>query len=638
MKFIDGKFFSLNGRKRYLLGINYLSSKWGHSSKWWQNFDLDEIARDLSDMQKLGFKAVRIPLPHNLMPKAGIIDEAILKNLDAFIAIARQKKLSVIINLFMTGRISETDWLTNDKAYTDQKTIDYEVQCVQAVTGRYKDDDTVIAYDVCNEPWWMFGFPPAKTGNRREVCSDWFRKFTAGVRVLNPGKAITLGIDHSGVVFDVGGDVDALMDCVDLMSTHGYSRYAIGGFTLDSVNSLRDTYYCSFIHRRSSIKEMPSGCLEFGNSSQYMSEAKLAGHFRVLLWSLLVNGSTSFFPWNFIDFAESAAGHYDDNNLHELYFGVLRQDRSIKPHGNEIRKFSEVIEKIDPERFSLESPDTAVYVPDSYYTSLNYKGLCLFNAYCCAKQAGMNVGCIRSKDDWSKIRVLISPTGSLGLSEMEKIKRFVEQGGILIMSADGMYNNLFHIKEVLGVEMEEVNMVLSDIILKPAEAWMGLQADERFCFSAASVKGHTQTMVTPKNAQRILSDEQGHAVVTGNSYGKGFCIFTAFPAEFSLAHTPDAPQTIPWWKLYRAAKTIAKVQYAIEADHPYIETGILKGKDSSIGIFINHENIPVTAPVRTDFTCRKTEDLVRGNTAGQLTQISLEPNQVSVIRFDHAGI
>ena len=633
MKFLHGNYFEFNGKPQYLVGINYLNRRWGHSSRWWDEMDMQEVGADLDAMKELGFHAFRIPLPFRLMPKAGVIDEGILKHLDAMVALAGQKGLYVVINLFMTGKTSETDWIANEKMYTDAKTIALEVQCVQAVTDRYKDNDTVIAYDVCNEPWWMFGYPPAQGGKSgREVCAEWFKKFTDGVRALEPGKPITLGIDHSGVVFNVRGDVDALADCVDVMTTHGYSRYAIGGYLLEEANSLRDTYYCSFIHRRSAIKDAPSGCMEFGNSSGYMSDAKMADHYRVLLWSLLVNGSTSFFPWVFSDFCESAKDHYP-GVPHEMFFGLVRTDRSFKPHALEVAKFTKALDGINPAEFTLAKPDVAVYVPDNYYGDIDFNGQAMFNAYCLAKQAGMNVGCARRTDDWAQYKVVICHAGGIGVPEVDRLKAYVEQGGTLLISADGHNNNLFRMSDVLGVNIEEVDMITEDITLKAGANWQGLAKGGKFGFAAAGIAGRTRAIVKTAGAKCILADAAGHPGLTYHRFGKGHCLYTSFPAEFALARMPNALRKTAWWKVYAAAKALAGVKYAVEADHPSIETGVLEGQQGAIGIFINHESAAVNAKVRTSFRYAGTQDVLSGKKGGKISKMALGPNGVKVIRF-----
>lgn len=636
MNFLDGNFFHLQGKTQYLVGVNYLNRRWGHSSRWWDEMDLAEVAADLDAIKTLGLHAFRIPLPFKLMPKAGLIDESILRHLDAIVDLAAQRQLAVVINLFMTGRTSETDWITNDKAYTDPATIRLEIQCVQAVTDRYKNNPTVIAYDVCNEPWWMFGYAPAKDGKSgRQVCAEWFKTFTDGCRALNPGKPITLGIDHSGVVFNVRGDVDALADCVDIMTTHGYSRYAIGGYFLEEANTLRDTYYCSFIHRRAAIKDAPSGCMEFGNSSQYLSDAKMADHYRVELWSLLVNGSTSFFPWVFTDFCESAKDHYP-GVPHEMFFGLVCTDRTPKPHALEVAQFTKVLDTIDPTEYALLKPDVAVYVPDNYYNDVDFAGQAMFNAYCLAKQAGLNVGCARRQDDLSAYKILICPTGAISVAEVDRLRDYVANGGTLLISADGHYNNLFRMRDVLGVAIEEVDMITEDITLKAPAHWQTLRKGDTFRFAAAGIQGHTRAIVKAAGkggARILLTDASGHPGLTYHAFGKGHCLYTTFPAEFALARMPAALQTNPWHKVYAAAKTLAAIQYPLEARHPAIETGILQGSKGALAIFINHQNTPAKAPLRVSFPYANTQDLYTGKKAKKLTTLTLPPSGVKVIRF-----
>jgi hypothetical protein len=272
-------------------------------------------------------------------------------------------------------------------------------------------------------------------------------------------------------------------------------------------------------------------------------------------------------------------------------------------------------------------PNAAVYVPDDYYKNLDYNAASLFNAFCLAKQAGLDVGCIRKKDDWKSLRVIACPTGHLTSEEMDKMKAFVHGGGTLLVSSSDSYFRLHHIRDVLGVDVDEVCNVVSDV------AFEGRGAALRF--TAASLAGQVRTLVQTAGAEVVMTDEAGRPAVTHNRHGRGHCVFVGLPAEYAMSKTPDAPARVPYHRVYRLLKELSGTTYEIEADHPSVETAVFACEKGPIAVFINHERSAVTAPVTTTFKPARTIDLLSGE-APDAAHMTLGPSGVRLVRFDRA--
>jgi hypothetical protein len=576
----------------YLPGLNYLTRKYGHTSKWWKEMDFAEIRKDFEVIRSLGVKAIRIPMPMTLMPKPGVVDKGILANFAKLLALADEHGFGVIPNPFHTGKIWEIPWMDPSKAYTDPKLFRCYAKVLESVMRPYRNDPRIIAWDICSEAWWMIGKPPS-----RKVFSDWMVRLIAAAKATGAVQPLIFGFDHSGIVFDVGGDIDLLMDHVDMMVMHSYSRYPIGAFLVDDVNSLRDTYYNSFILRRSAARPMPNGSLEFGNNTLYMNERNQAEHMRVSLHSLLANGSQSFFPWVFTDFEEHLTSYYP-GGLGELHFGMVRVDRSLKPAAVELRNFYALLEKIRPAQAQLLPYDAAIYVPDGYYSDLGYWGQAHFNAYCLAKQAGLNAGFTRSKDDWSGYKALIVPGNNIGLDELRKIADFAKNGGAVLFSVSHNRNDAGYIREAMGAVIAEIRKTDDPFELVSVTGQFGLRSDERLNFGGTKLQDRFSFVLESSGAEVLMKDGQGNPALLLNRYGKGVFLTLAHPLEAAVSGMPRAPRTAAAWKPYAALKSAAGIGYPVETDRPEIETACFRTADGFLALFVNHENSSVTAAVR----------------------------------------
>jgi len=627
MNFDKNGWLIKNNKKSYLKGLNYLNRKYGHRSSWWKEMDFSEIKKDFEIIRSFGADAIRIPLPMILMPKKGIVDKNILKNFSKIVNLADEFDLGVIPNPFHSGRVEELPWMNPQKVYTSPSLFSCYVKVLKALIKPYRTDNRIIAWDICSEPWWMLGRPPS-----RKIFSQWMLKLISSAKSLKPVQPLIFGFDHSGIVFDVGGDIDLLMDNIDMMVMHSYSRYPIGAILVDDVNSLRDTYYNSFILRRSVAKPMPNGSLEFGNNTLYMSEEKQKDHMRVVLYSLLVNGSQSFFPWVFTDFDQSLSDYYKDG-LTELRFGMVRTDRSFKPVVDVLKNFYEFLDYISPDDFQLLPYDTAIYVPLNYYDNLSYWSKTHFNTFCLAKQAGLNAGFTRFKDDWSSYKSLIVSGNNISFNELNKIIDFANNGGnvLFIFSHNRADIGLF--SETVGAKIEEIRTLDNPLSFSSISSDFGLSNNDKFSFSVNPLDGLFKLVLSPEKAKVLMIDEEKNPVLLLNRLGKGNFLTLTVPLPMVVSEIQKVFQRSCVWKIFRVLKEVSGIHYPVEVTHPAVETGLFKSYEGFIIILINHEKFSVKTNLKLFDNFSSCEDFFTHNSFNLSDELEIPPSDIRIFKI-----
>lgn len=632
-KLKDG-LFEVRGRRQYVMGINYLPARFGHSGDFWKTTDYTDVVRDFKIIRTIGIEAIRLPLPITVMPRAGQIDQDIVRAIDKVIGLAADAGLLVVPNLFHTGGFWKTDWVTSETAFSSPEVLKHEAEILRLIVGKYRDDERILAWDICNEPWWIFGTAWQKDKARfRKPLVEWVKKFTAEMRKIGASQPFTIGVDHAGVCQEVGAEIDAIGAVIDFTSTHFYSRYIIGEFLIDETNSIRDTYYGPFNLVRATPRGKDGGPFEFGNSTQFISEKKQADHMRVTFYSSLANGASCWFPWVFQDFAQSSWKDYR-HQPHEIYFGMFRADGSEKPVVEEIRRFSRMIKTLEPEKHRRVTPKAAILASKDWYGDLAFCSRAAFNAFCLAKEAGIDTDHAKMSDDWSPYRIIFCLTTGLTIDDMDKIRKYVENGGVFVVSPTSSYLNIRYLQELFGVTTEEAIYLTDSVAVKVDRNWNGLKKGVRMEFSSPKLDGKFLYSVSPAGCDVVMSDTLGRPAMTCHKAGKGYAVLLSFPLEYAMAVIPHAHQEIPAWQVYRAIAALTDVARPVNAEHPYIETGVLEGRDSTIAMFINHERTAVTAPVKVVREPRRVFELLSGKPVKTWQKLALDPSEVRVWRFE----
>lgn len=147
----DGRGFVVGDRPWYAIGCNYFDPHVGWAPKMWQEFDAARVEEHFRVMRDLGVNVVRVfiaangffPNPPDLTPEA-------VKKFDALLAIARRHGIRV----HPTGPDAwegNPAWRRGD-IFADPAALDAQVAFWKAFAARYRNEPTLFAYDLLNEP------------------------------------------------------------------------------------------------------------------------------------------------------------------------------------------------------------------------------------------------------------------------------------------------------------------------------------------------------------------------------------------------------------------------------------------------------------------------------------------------------
>jgi endo-1,4-beta-mannosidase len=599
MHFKDG-YRVINGKKKFILGINYLSSSKGHSVNFWRYPDFIEINNDFKHIARLKFEVVRLSLPFDIIDNKGNEDDLITANIEEMVKLADENGLRVVFTFFHTAGFLEDSsterpvWTKPENFYTSEKSFEFITRYVSILAVKYAHDGRIDAWDVGNEPWWHAGLPPDRPS--KKVLNEYSRKIFKLIRNFGVSQPLTFGADHSAIMLELGADIIGIAEDSDFVSTHFYSKYVFDTIKLDSINTFRDTHYGPYILKFSQHKLKPLGTYEFGNSTLQVTEEGQAVYKKILLYSSFVAGAHCMFPWTFCDMNSDVRHIYNELCPQELEFGIVRTDRSEKKSVNEFAGFLKVISKIDLENYAFKKPDTAIYVEKGYYDRLFMNNIIYPNAYMMARAANIPVNFVRFGEELSQYKLLFVPNGILTIEEMDNIKQFVVKGGTVFMS----FNKFIH-GMAPGYMQDMFGFRQKDFVSLPNPFAVNISEDSvRFEFSnmepiiregiMTSFHPYIFFDVEPTSAKVLATDNQNRPVVCINTFGKGKAISCTFPVEQCMAKTDHSFHKTDAYKLYKTAFQLSGLNQPVSHNNKFVETGLMEGKDGSAILFlINHE-------------------------------------------------
>lgn len=287
-------------------GINYYPS----SSPWltfWPMYDPVVVDRDLKRIKKLGLNTVRVFLNTEQMGRGAINEESVSK-FDNMLQLAEKNGLRLLPTLF------------DFPIGFDANTYPSYYRQLQFFLEKYKDNKTILAWNIKNEPDQDF-----KIHGEAKVL-QWLHFILKEAKQLDPNHPITIGWAHP-----INGH--HLADKVDFISIHHY----------------RSKEHLVTAHEELSIFNKPIVIEEFGYSSA------------TTIWSLFTHNDEkqtevvmesiryaedndiAWMLWTLYDFEEAPKevfGWKPWIKAAQKGFGLISTDGRIKPLTKEIQKIT----------------------------------------------------------------------------------------------------------------------------------------------------------------------------------------------------------------------------------------------------------------------------------------------------------
>lgn len=651
-------FFEIDSKPIYLVGINYQSAEFGHITDLWEeDVALPEIVdADFDLMKNMGITAIRI--------QSAVFHKK--KTFDNILKYARKYGIYVMPNLSLGDLMqgAEGRWfksqggdiiqLPAEKAieqpapkFVNERmdpfgdtAIAHAKEYLTGLLSRYRDEEMILAWDIANEPTYsLYGMSAAKYAQycgkdsrmAREVTSKWTHAICQTARAADPNHPITVGTDHSIILMDVGFDVVKFSEANDLMTTHHYSRATSGYIMLDEVCSLRDTYMPAFITAFSRVTGRPFASGEAGNNSYVMSEENQGRHYRVMLYSGLINGAIGSFPWCFHAYDWRVSRIHENYNgaPAETEFGIVRPDHTLKPAAGELVSFAQFVGKMDFSKMRLAEPDAAILLPESYYDFLYEHRASLFNAFVLAKQAHLNVAITRTADSLDQFKILIVPTTHLSVREMDQMRGFVEQGGSVMISAtDALSGRIAYLRDMVGFTNMDYLLLPQEIEIAFERDFGALKKGDQLRYQSDTLSWYVAhekpenerqyyTIVEPTTAEVLARDTTGRPALLLNRFGKGYVICFTFGVEYCLGHMPDAYEKDETYKVVEGLADLSGLKRPIDCDNPAVELGIFEGETERVLVAINHTKLPVTTNLKFSRKAALITDFASGKDQGR---------------------
>ncbi len=159
------------GRPFVAVGVNYFGPHVGWAPKLWQQFDEATVARHLDMLRDHDFNAIRVFLTlqsfHREAGRVNVEGEAKFRKL---LDLCRARSIRVIPS-GPDHWEGLPDWRATADPYVDGKILHADETWWSAFASRFKDDPTILAWDLYNEPSIRWDTP-----TMRAKWNDWLRR------------------------------------------------------------------------------------------------------------------------------------------------------------------------------------------------------------------------------------------------------------------------------------------------------------------------------------------------------------------------------------------------------------------------------------------------------------------------------
>lgn len=651
MKQIRKTCFEIDSKPIYLIGANYWPRKTG--PLMWRKWDPEEVKEELEQMKSLGMNVCRSFLYFpDFMPSPDSVDEDMLERLTIFLFLCKEVGIYTIPTFFvghMSGEDWDISWRNGRNFYKDPWMLMQESLYVREVVKKVRDSQAIIGWLLSNE------IPNYAGRADAESVLNWVKTICKAIREFDPVHPISVGDGVWGrEVYgkDTGFRLTEQKGVVDFFGPHLYPY---------EDDSLRYSYIPSFIIKMCNYGR-PILLEEFGCSDSFASEEHQASYYRTTLNSAFLAGAVGALCWCYSDFDLPYQKPYSHHPF-ELLFGVTRKDKSVKPSGYEVERFSKIINTIDPFEIDIEESNAFIIVPSYYVLDYPYSyedkdaiRKVLLQSYILTKQAHINGGFlpepqlpeeIESKEKPNipkETKLLLAPNvQKLTAPFWEAIYRYVEDGGIFYSSYH--FDMWIHIFEKLFGAKHNLRFGLADIPqeqeieLRVTQDFFDILKGEQFVYQ---VKGDYRDRafcpLTPTTAEVIAVDGEGRPAILLNSIGKGKVIFSTYPLEYYLANTGEGYKKDKTYKIYRSLCRMAGIIPRFDSPNPYVELGTIKhkGKSRFLLWIINHDWGSTDGFIETGLSIKKVIDLETGEPVHFKDRIPFElaPKEVKVYNIE----
>lgn len=567
-----------NGEPFYPVGINYVASY--ICTNFWEDFRPEEIYRDLKLAHSLGIRALRIPMNWGFMePQERVYNEEIFPMFDQFLAWCREFDM-YLMPWFLVG-IATQDYdvpFRGERPFFTGDMVEIARDHICHFVERYRDEDRILMWDLCDEPEYYCRNPGAEQWPfNRDDLRNWVRTLYDGVKKTDPNHLVTLGFGHIASANFGYHELD-MAKILDLMVVTCYPLELCP----DRADCLRNNYFLPFyVAFNRPYGNAVMTCEAPGFSSVMFSEAVIGRYYKACLYGQLAEGSNGVLPWAMNDF-DPAIWHQKplEEYVLEPSFGVVATDGRIKPSGEELRSFANVVEELRLSRFHRERAKVAVVIPRDYYQAMPQTFQRVYLAYIFLKSCGVAVDLL-----WQGLPMegydllVIADTSGFTTSYWDGLRRYAQNGGKLFWMFGGNNGLNVYLREIFGVEVQSPSW------------WHGKVPDG----SAAGLRLETEA----REAEVLARFEDGTPLLT---HKNGAWFFAMQWTDGLLACEQSQFENHPLHAVFSYIVEQSGIERLVRVENPNVEVSRLVCDEDGTVIYllINHANHLVKGSLMLD--------------------------------------
>ncbi len=549
---------------------------------------------------------------------------------DHIISLAHRFDIYLNPALLIGGEVGDAywdiPWRNGRHPHSDPELLYWQARHVEEFAKRYCGEPAILAWDLTDEPpFWIVADSTSDA-----MAANWVQLLCAGLRKFDPDHLIlcgTLGQETNRGPFRA----DNLAPFVDIFCVHPYPNYDPILYR-EPLLSTRTTYGIPFEIMLSRGAGRPVMMQEFGAGNAQFSPDIVGRYYNTILYSALASGAQGYAAWCYTDASPELFNRAPYIRCpHETQFGVTDHQGNEKPAGRELRLFSQVIKHIDFEHTSLPVPEAGIIVPHEWAHGPDYRqyGFSTDHPYqyvttdilshendragnqftvkswlasfILCRQAGIIVSFPRELDDWSNIRLIITPVPSttspnpichLYTSFWSKAKPFIEDGAVLYASLCAKSAlSLPEVDLLFGARIADRAPWQSVVRLTMTQDFFDLKIGDVIEFNCPDRLEGTGVQFEVSDARVLAVDQEGRPALLTKPVGHGHTVICAYPLEYALGSTANAfEKPGNCQRLYRGLKALAQIQSPFSVADPAIELGWLLGQDRDYVTLINHSS------------------------------------------------
>ncbi|RKN35169.1 cellulase family glycosylhydrolase [Streptomyces hoynatensis] len=590
------------------VGVNYWSRTGG--PLMWRDYRPEVVEEELRTMRDHGITLTRsfFYWP-DFMPAENTLDERLLRHFDDFLdrhlALGMSSIPTFIVG-HMSGQNWDPSWRAGRDIFSDPSFVAQQEWYVRELTARWKDHPAVAGWLLTNEIPIYADWPSRGIGTLdSRAVTAWVKTLVEAIRSTGATQPVSVGDGAWGAEVTGADNGFRIRELTPLIDFHGPHVYRMEN------DQVRQHLGAAFICELLDLGGKPVIMEEFGLTSDYVSEENAAHYYRQILHHTLLAGATGWIPWNNTDYDALWDQEPYRHHPFEMHFGLTDDQGRPKEQLREVRRFTEVLRKVDVARLRREDTGVALVVssflekPYPFTQPEDHTSVFAHTrqAYVAAREADLPVGVAREADGIPEdcALYLLPSAKQLTAPGWRQLTARAEAGALVYASyftgEHGVQRGPWWPKldETFGV-VKKLRYGLTDPI-EDAELRLvfrrdfgGIAAGEELVFAVAGTE-HSRSFlpVEPNGAEVIATDAHGRPALLSHALGRGRMVLCTYPIEHMAAVTPRVNPE-PTWRLYAALAAEAGVAPEVSVPDPRVLVGRMAHEDGRVFVWFVSEH------------------------------------------------